>query len=198
MDYDLTPAEKKATKEDWIKLIKYICWKCKGNPAYIPKFDPYESGLLNARLDLERIGECSVEEKIVKLCVEKEGWFFSWSLKKNQDIKEMEEFISKEENKEALERIMKTIKEVPLEYYEEHLSIDNFEYAPSYNLEEDYDKAMDKLTHREREVIRMVVYEKLNQQDIAKKIRISQPAVSKLYNSAVEKLRKMLKKYVDV
>lgn len=48
------------------------------------------------------------------------------------------------------------------------------------------------LTDKQREIIKMIVFDELNQTQVANILEISQPTVSKQYEAAIAKLRKIL------
>lgn len=61
-------------------------------------------------------------------------------------------------------------------------------------LEEELKRAIRKLNEKERELIRMYYFEDISFSEIAQRLKISTPALSRLHKKAIERLRSLLTK----
>ena len=84
---------------------------------------------------------------------------------------------------------------LPLEDIENTVCVSEHEPPIRPDLERDFDIALESLTEKERAVIELCVYGKMNQSEVARKWGVSRQAVNKIYNNATEKLKKRLYKY---
>lgn len=195
-----TVAEKRATKKDWERLFREVYRKCIVENSFVPEFNPDASEWLNARIDMERVSTNDLLEMIEKLCVKKEGWFFADRLLEIIEKRENTQWLKSKKNRKALLRVMSDT--LPRSKYIllndiQNQAVKEHEQSIRPDLEHDCDKALDALTERERIVVELTIYGKMNQHDIAKRLSISQQAVSKTFKSAIKKLKKRLYKYVS-
>lgn len=196
---DMTIAEKKASQKDWERLFLEVYHACLEEFSGSPTFNPEASERLNARFDLQRVATSDLLEIIEKLCVMKEGWFYADRLLQIIEEREDAKWLKNKKNREALLQVMsETLPEsqhLPLEDIENTVCVSEYEPPIRPDLERDFDIALESLTEKERAVIELCVYGKMNQSEVARKWGVSRQAVNKIYNNATEKLKKRLYKY---